>query len=385
MTIAACPSDEQLSRALGGGADAALERHVAGCEACRATQESFRAAIERARELPVSLPDAARSAEVRAGLRAMAAAEPVAPRRGAAWLVGVAAVAAAAVLVFALATAGGGPVASPSHVVVRASAGARYELSPPPWETLRLWEGTVDLDVTPLGPRDRVRVQVGESEVEVRGTRFQVTAREDRLVAVEVTHGRVEVRAAGSAASVLGPGQTWREPAEAAPAAALEPPPAAPTDEASEERSRRRPRPRAAPLRSKAAVTRALRPTREEELYDDAWDSLRARRFEAAARGFAAVLAESPNGSLADEAAFWRATSLARGGDSESAVGAFREFVGKYRASPRRGEAATILGWLLVDARRPDEAAALFRGALGDADANVRRSARDGLDAISRR
>jgi TolA-binding protein len=137
-------------------------------------------------------------------------------------------------------------------------------------------------------------------------------------------------------------------------------------------------------MRLTARVERALGPTRQEQLYDDAWDALRARRFEEAATGFGRVLSESPAGTLADEAAFWRATSLARGGHPDKAVPAFRDFLGKYRSSPRRGEAATMLGWLLIDAHQPGEAAPFLRSAADDPDANVRKSARDGLDAISR-
>ena len=96
------------------------------------------------------------------------------------------------------------------------------------------------------------------------------------------------------------------------------------------------------------------------------------------------MLSESPRGSLADEASFWRATSLARGGHTDEALPAFEEFLGTYRSSPRRGEAATILGWLLIDAHRPAEAAPLLRGAADDPDAKVRKSARDGLDVLSR-
>jgi TolA-binding protein len=132
-------------------------------------------------------------------------------------------------------------------------------------------------------------------------------------------------------------------------------------------------------------AARALRPTRQEQLYDDAWDALRAGRFDKAAAGFARVLSESPRGPLGDEAAFWRATSLARGGHPEKALPAFEEYVATYRSSTRHNEAATILGWLLVDAHRPAEAVPLFRGATQDPDASVRKSAREGLAAATPR
>jgi TolA-binding protein len=388
MTSGACPSEEELSRALAPGADARVAGHVAACARCRSTQEGFRDAIARARELPVALPDAARRDEVRASLLARGAAEPMGRRGRASWIAAAAAVAAAAAIV-GIARERQEPAAPRSHVVVHAGAGARYELSPPPWETVRLWEGTIELDVEPLGPRDRVQVRVGDGEVEVRGTRFQVAAREDHLVGVEVSHGRVEVRRAGSPLTVLGAGQSWRAPAAAAAAPPVTPPAPALAPEAppapAPEPSRARASARRSSTRPEAGVERALRPTRQEELYDDAWDALRARRFDAAVRGFERVLADSPGGALADEAAFWRATSLARGGEPARAVTAFREFLAKYRASRRRGEAATILGWLLVDAHRLAEAAPLFQGAVDDPDESVRRSARDGLAATSRR
>ena len=382
MTSASCPSEEELSRALAGGADARVARHLVGCATCRAKQATFRSAIERAKGLPTSLPDRGRRDEVRASLLATAAAEPLGSRGRAAWLMGVVAIGAAAALVSGLERRHVAPEPAPrSHVVVRGGVGARYEItSPPPSEIVRLWEGEIDLDVRPLGPRDRVRVQVGDGEVEVRGTRFQVTARADKLAAVEVTHGRVEVRPAGAVMAVLGAGQTWRAPEVVVVAPALAPPGGAPEGASPRQAGAASARPRHA-ARAEAGVERALRPTRQETLYDDAWDALRARRFAAAATGFTRVLAEAPVGPFAAEAAFWRATALARGGEADQALVAYREFIGRYKTSPRRGEASAILGWLLVDAQRPEEAAPLFGAALSDPHENVRVSAREGLQA----
>jgi hypothetical protein len=55
-----------------------------------------------------------------------------------------------------------------------------------------------------------------------------------------------------------------------------------------------------------------------------------------------------------------------------------------YPASSRRGEAAAMVGWLLIDAGRPDEARAHFRAADSDPSARVRASARQGLSVIDR-
>jgi TolA-binding protein len=398
MTSPGCPSEEELSVALGLDGDVRVARHVEGCASCRAMQASLREAIDHARQLPPGLPDPSRRDEVRASLLARGAADPIYPklpepprmgRRREAWRLGFA---AAAVAVVALAMRAGPPPPRRSHVSVRAGVGARYELSPPPWETVRLWEGTIDLEVDPLGLHDRVRVQVGDGEVEVRGTRFQVEAREDRLFSVTVAHGRVEVRPSGAAPTVLGAGGAWRAPAAAAlpvPAAlapSLTPSPPPVVGETSPAPTPKTPSPvRREATRAEAGVERALRPTAQEQLYDDAWDALRARRFDDAAQGFARVVGASRGGALAGEASFWRATSLARGGHPQEAVSAFRGFVTGYPRSPRSGEASTILGWLLVDQQRADEAAPLFRGAIDDPDPNVRKSARDGLAALERR
>jgi TolA-binding protein len=387
VTSVGCPSDDELSRALTGDADPRVAAHVASCARCRATQQALRAAIAHARELPADLPARAQRDEVRARLLAKAAREPVRASGPLRWIASAIVASAAAVLALWMGHARHAPEAPRSHVVVLGGEGARYEVaSPPPAETIRLWEGRIDLDVEPLGPRDRVRVQVGDGEVEVRGTRFRVTAREDRLTGVEVTHGRVEVRRAGVLAAVLGAGQAWRAPGPVG-SPALSPPPIAvearpPAFEPS--RAERAHEPRARHRAVEAGVERVLRPTRQEVLYDDAWDALRARRFDAAAKGFARVLAESGSGPIADEAAFWGATALARGGETERARAAFHELLLAYPRSSRRGEASAILGWLLVDAHRPEEAEPLFREAAADPHPNVRASARDGLEAIAR-
>jgi hypothetical protein len=389
VTSARCPSEDALSRALDLETDAALAGHVARCPACRATQDGLRRAIALAKGLPTNVPGASRREEVRAGMLALAEAGPTGTASRTPWHVGVIALgAAAAMLVLWLAKGrddngrdAAGP--APSHVVVRPAPGARYVItSPPPWETIRLSEGAIDLDVQPLGPRDRVRVEVGDGEVEVRGTRFQVTARADRLVGVDVTHGRVEVRPRGATPTVLGAGQRWR----ATPDEALEVAPSPPIAEAPAPSPPRevRSRPRRLAARTEAAVERALQPTRQEILYDDAWDALRARKFKDAATGFGRVLAASSSGPLADEAAFWRATALARDGDSTGAIVAFRAYLATYRDSPRRGEASAILGWLLVDTYQNDEASAFFRAAAADPHETVRQSALEGLAAIAR-
>ena len=85
--------------------------------------------------------------------------------------------------------------------------GAHWELSSrSPDEVVRLYDGTIDVAVTPLGSGERFRVVVGASEIEVRGTAFRVVARAGELLSVTVTRGTVEVRPAGGGGAGAGTG-----------------------------------------------------------------------------------------------------------------------------------------------------------------------------------
>jgi hypothetical protein len=247
-------------------------------------------------------------------------------------------------------------------------------------ELVRLRDGTITLDVEPLRPGERFRVVVGDGEVEVRGTSFEVAATSDHLIGVRVMRGRVEVRRAGAATMVLDPGQSWHvqvavvtpPPVVPAPVVPAPVPPAPPHVVT-------RPAPRVV-----APEPPPVRHSPEEVTYNDAWDAMRAGDFRAAATGFARVHALAPAGTLADDAAFWQSVALARGGRAAEAILAFRAMVDDYPASPRVGEASAMLGWLLVDAHQLDEAARYFQAAVTDPVETVRASARKGLDALGR-
>ena len=395
-----CPREPDVSRAFGLDPDAELEAHLSACATCRATRDGLEVAIGLARELPIDLPSPARSEEVRASLLAAAEsgqAGPIYTRtahlRWAA--VGVTAAAAIAWIVH-----GHLHDARPrSHAVVYASAGAAFVMaSAPPDETLRLRAGTVEVQVDPLGPGQRFRVVVGDGEVEVRGTAFTVSATDDRLAGVSVTHGRVEIRPRDGTPALLGPGQAWRAessvPRASAPAAVVASappsavPPSAPTAVVPPAPLPRRLERRRAHSFAVAETTAAAGgqagPTLQESLYDDAWDAMRAGDFAKAAARFAGVVDTAPRGPLADEGAFWRGVATARAGRSAQAIELFREMIDQYPASARRGEAATMLGWLLVDNGRADEARPHFRAAGADPSERVRASARRGLEAAER-
>jgi TolA-binding protein len=385
MKRAACPDEAALSRALTSGSDGKLARHVRTCAACQRTWAAWERAIALSRILPTNVPSAARREELRIALLASADVAPVTADRKTAWMGGGALLAAVAVVALWLGHRRHEPPRERARASLSAGVGTRYAVvSPRPRETVRLWEGALALEVAPLGAGERFIVEVGDGEVEVRGTKFEVVARADRLVRVEVTHGRVEVRRSGAALVVLEAGQAWAAPARAPESATAEATPATTPPSTLE-----RPPMRRVAQRASMDVERAMNPPRREAQheaqYDDAWDALRARDYGRAADGFGRVLNDSPAGPLADEAAFWRATALARGGDAAAAMSAFRQMLDVYPSSPRRGEASTILGWLLVAAHQPLEAEGRFRAAVDDPQDNVRASAREGLDTLAPR
>ncbi|HET7500153.1 MAG TPA: hypothetical protein VFK02_04095 [Kofleriaceae bacterium] len=408
-----CPGDIELSRALSVGADADLTAHLAGCAACRAAWDEARAAIDLARELPVTVPPASRREEMRTAVLAAAAGLAQRPSRRR-WIAPMIVGAAAASVVGYLAVRHNGSAAGHAHGTVRPHVGARFLASAGgPDEVVRLTDGVIDVDVEPLHPGERFRVVVGSAALEVHGTAFTVTAEAGHLVAVAVKHGRVDVQPEDGAPATLATGQSWHATAIAAepnrsasPAVSVPspvpapvarepvPPPHSSTPTRPHRTATTVPRPDAAPgpapertpAERPAPPAPAPGPTRApaEISYDDAWAALRTGDFARAANGFARAMLLAPDGPLVEDASFWHAVSLARGKRSAEALSAFRDFL-DHGASPHAGEASAMLGWLLIDARAYDEAARRFTAAARDRDPAVRRSAQAGLDALAHR
>ncbi|HEX3763003.1 MAG TPA: FecR domain-containing protein [Kofleriaceae bacterium] len=432
-----CPGELDLARAQAGD-DPAIAAHLEACASCRAAWNATRALIELARELPVALPPPARREEVRTAVLAGAAGLAHRPARRA-WRIPALATTAAAAAIAGYAGFARPPAVAVAHAhgTVRPRPGARYLVrSTGPDEVVRLDDGVIDVEVEPLHPGERFRVEIGDAELEVRGTAFTVAASAEHLVEVAVAHGRVDVVPALGAPTTLQAGQSWRVAVAAAlvaPAAPVAPAtsavaPVAPaasavaparvagiSREAFESPAAAAPRsssPRAAESHSHRVVAAAAA-RREPELppappaarrepdpppapaptprapeevsYDDAWTALRGGDFSHAAGGFARVVLLAPDGPLGEDASFWRAVALARGRRSLEAVAAFHDFLDGYARSSRTGEASAMLGWLLIDARAFDEAERRFQAAAGDPDPAIRRSARAGLDALAGR
>ena len=365
-----------------------------------------------ARDLPADVPSAERREEVRTAILASLVAQE--PRRRS-WLRPVliaAALGAAgaalvvggrALLVPARPSTSGGAVAQVYRARIFAHPGARFVRAwASPDEIVRLTEGAITVEVGRLAANERFRVITGDGEVEVRGTAFDVAAENDRLAAVRVMTGRVQVRAGDAQATEIGPGERWqaRRVAASAPASALpeRAPASAPIASTSHVLAGGRPPASVAfppardvpRLSSRTAVPAPDRdprspPRQVEALYDQAWSELRAGRAGNAAHVFERAALAAPGTPLAEDAAFWQGVALRRDGRRAPARRALATFIDRYPRSPRAGEAAAILGWLLLDDGDLAGAEHRLTAAAKDPVPRVRDSARAGLAELARR
>jgi len=115
------------------------------------------------------------------------------------------------------------------------------------------------------------------------------------------------------------------------------------------------------------------------------WNALRTGDFETAAEAFGRAAAQPEKSALSEDASFWEAVALDRTQRWTDAQSAFNYFLTRYPGSDRTGEAAVMLGWLLLRSGDVRAAEARFTGALGDPAERVRRSAQAGLEASGRR
>jgi TolA-binding protein len=113
--------------------------------------------------------------------------------------------------------------------------------------------------------------------------------------------------------------------------------------------------------------------------FGEGWTAVRAGRFVDAAEAFGRAAALAGPEPLAEDAAFWRAVALGRAGWSAAAGQALLGFLERHPRSPRAGEAAVMLGWILLEAGDVAGAAARFRAAVDDPVPAVRNGAREGL------
>ena len=254
-----------------------------------------------------------------------------------------------------------------SRAAVRAVGAARFvRVQAPPDEIIRLDEGTIVLEVASLPRGERFRVQTDDGVVEVRGTRFEVSAAQRKLVAVSVSKGRVEVRSEAGALAVLDPGDEWvHNPTPAPPPAAVASP---------------APSPRVSPkLPASEPATREQATRAAKMSFDRAWSLLRQGHARDAAALFAEVERVAGDAGTREDALYWRAVATARTGDAAEAQRLFVDLLKRFPRASRSGQAATALGWLLLDSGDTAAASRAFERAINDQSPAIRASAAEGL------
>ena len=407
-----CPAGWELTRALSQPeASADVVCHVRDCPACAQLAAELRAVMSAAAELPPIAPmaQASRDRIGRAlGVVSAEAEPPAEPRRRVRLAWAAAAGLAGITLVLggwfyaarqpakpqvasrpADAAEGGGKLTSLAKV--RAFGEARFRrLSEPPDEIVRLDSGRVAFEVGHLTSEQRFRIVTRDGEVEVRGTRFEVEARDGALWAVSVHEGKVDVRV-GDAVMRLQAGDEWqRQPPSSAtgkPATAARAPAVLAKLVAAYEPPRAHaPSGGSHPRRVGSAVqpkdAKPASPASNEESFDLAWSQLRRGEWDAAIRSFAAVAAQAHGQALEEDALYWQAVAMTRAGRSHEASQLFEAFLQRFAAGARTGTATLALAWLCFDAGQMDRARALFERAAQDSSAKVREGAYEGLQRL---
>ncbi len=402
-----CPEGWEITRALSQpetSPDVAL--HLRDCPICAQLAAELRAVVSAAADLPPLAPMSQASLErIRHTLSVSTDESTLSPNRQrrpprvwafAGGLAGIALVLCGWLYVRPHATSQRGQKPSPSGQAfgeqrslakIRAFGGARFRrMSVPPDETVGVESGRVAFEVTHLAPEQRFRVLTGDGEVEVRGTRFEVEARDDALWAVTVSDGKVDVHVGGRTLH-LQAGDAWERerPSLAAGRQGLAAPAGSPSSSlaATIEIPRGKPS-RGAQAHVVAPPTRAdaSKPTAESggrQSFDLAWSYLRRGQWDEAIRSFAAVAEQMHGQGLEEDARYWQAVATARSGRSGEAIQRFETFLQAFPAGVRAGSATLALAWLRLDAGEVDQARILFQRAARDPSAKVREDAAEGL------
>jgi hypothetical protein len=397
----ACPAPRDLSRELSRGGNGTratrIREHVRSCASCGAEWAS----LERLRDLTRALPNAALGSEELEAVRTALLVRSKPIRAGLVlspvWLSipGAAVVLALSLLLFhgrqrATDHAVGRKADTRSFLVsktrrgtVHARAAAVFTLATDqPDEIVRLRQGEITVEVEPLSEAERFRVVTANAEIEVKGTAFSAVARDDQLTSVDVLRGLVVVRVRARDPVTLGPNEQWKVSGVANDVGAR--PPRRSLNQRVALRPSVRPTTTLRPERSSAAEPGSSL-SRAESAFADGWQDLRTQQLPAATAAFARAVALAGDQPLAEDAWFWMAVSQARIPRPAEARATLAAFIDRFPRSPRIGEAAAMLGWLLIDEGDLDGAARWFATAVRDPVDGVRRSGNEGLRTVDRR
>ena len=413
-TTPPCPSEKRLFRRMENSPDATVLSHMQSCAACRKAWQDNERLSSLAKALPASSPEPHRMAEIRRNLLteeredAPSLIEKRRHRRYAAVAAAMLAIGVGAALI------GHPPFSSDmeSRDIFRGRVhphdNARFMIvQPQPDEIVRLTRGTITVRVSPLKTNEHFRVIVGDSQVIVKGTVFDVTAVDDRLERVRVISGTVIVRFGERGEEILTAGREWRRPRSPSATGTVstsslspkettaQPPFPSPRPEHGAKTDRRAKRHalllekrkrRGLPGNDKHRVSKEETVPKEtaEAAFRRGWNQLRRDAFEAAATDFETALSLPGSAAVAEDAAYWLGVAYSRGNVHEKAVPALDRFVTQYPHSPRISEAVLIMGWSYVETGDVEKAKHCFEQARHASSPKIRKSAEQGLFAIRR-
>jgi TolA-binding protein len=391
-----CPPSEALTQAVSEGMSPTLQKHLRGCAHCTQYIQEEREAQSLLHTLPLRSPTAAQHQDARMALFAAAKAATPTIIRQRPWGKMALGLAASVMLIVGAAywltpTPPTKSAFVESRGTIFAGNQAQFHHQTNPGDELvLLTEGSITVDVAHLKPGERFRVVVGDSEIEVRGTSFEVTAHNGKLVSVRVLQGEVEIHTRQEPLVRLAPGERWvsadqiaasetvvQEPSSLPEIVPVVLPALAPTVAAVETPT---PTVKVPPIKKEEPI---IAPNATEETYRTAYAAYRAGDFAAASKGFAEV-SESASSDLAEDASYFYAVSLHRS-KSGKAKAALESFIQRFPQALRVNEARLFLGRLLLDAGDLFAAKQQLEAVVQNAPEALRKKAQDGLDAINQR
>jgi TolA-binding protein len=387
-----CPPSEALTQAVSEGMSPTLQKHLRGCAHCTQHIQEEREAQSLLHMLPLRSPTTAQHQDARMALFAAAkAATPTQQRPWGKMALGL----AASVMLSVGAAYWLTPTPSTKSAFVESRgtifAGNQAQFhhqTNPGDELVLLTEGSITVDVAHLKPGERFRVVVGDSEIEVRGTSFEVTAHKGKLVSVRVLQGEVEIHTRQEPLVRLAPGERWVSADQiAASETVVQEPSSLP-----EIVPVVLPVPVVVAAETPTSIVKVppikkeeprIAPNATEETYRTAYAAYRAGDFAAASKGFAEVSA-SASSDLAEDASYFYAVSLHRSKSGEAKV-ALESFIQRFPQALRVNEARLFLGRLFLDAGDLFAAKQQLEAVVQNAPEALRKKAQDGLDAINQR
>ena len=350
-----------------------------------------------ARTIPAPPRGADRVERTRTALLASAGTQQ--RRRTYAPVVGVALALAAAAAVLVWVIGGDRPVTRDKLAVAPVGL-ARFERATSwPDYVVRADDGYVSVHLEYLDAGERFRVKTADGEVESRMAHFVVATERGRLARVAVSAGSVEIRWGHESPVFLSTGQMWtpvrtaevivdRQPVaviEKQPTVIEKPPAVVEKQPAKPKVPAAKPAKLAPAVVVEEPVAPEASPRPGEADFRAGVAALRGGDAAGATRSFAAACTAAVHDALGEDACFWVGAAAKRAGQTAVARDALARFIRLFPKSARAGEAAALLGWILVDANDLDGAKKLFESARTDRVPNVRDSAQRGLTAIERK